>query len=319
MKKVFPFALFLFSTLATWGADTLLVKSPQIPILIERHDNVLFYMRLTSTGTKVLDNISVNFAKDADINKIKSIKLYYAGTEALQDRNKGRFAPVKYISSNNPGKTLAANPSYSIKKSESEVVESTIKLDGKQKLYPGINYFWVSIEMKDDAPISTTLAASLISAEADGKPLPVKTVSGDTTVRRMGIGVRHAGDNGSAAFRIPGLVTTNKGTLLGVYDVRYNNSADLQEHIDIGLSRSTDGGRTWEKNAFAPVIWRIRRTALGAKRGWRPVDSSRYKNKYGLDCSSMDTRNGKPTCMVEFTTRHELKPYGTISHDKEYR
>ena len=247
MKKVFPFALFLFSTLATWGADTLLVKSPQIPILIERHDNVLFYMRLTSTGTKVLDNISVNFAKDADINKIKSIKLYYAGTEALQDRNKGRFAPVKYISSNNPGKTLAANPSYSIKKSESEVVESTIKLDGKQKLYPGINYFWVSIEMKDDAPISTTLVASLISAEADGKPLPVKTVSGDTTVRRMGIGVRHAGDNGSAAFRIPGLVTTNKGTLLGVYDVRYNNSADLQEHIDIGLSRSTDGGRTWEK------------------------------------------------------------------------
>ncbi len=63
----------------------------------------------------------------------------------------------------------------------------------------------------------------------------------------MGVGVRHAGDDGSAAFRIPGLVTTNQGTLLGVYDVRYNNSADLQEHIDIGLSRSTDGGKTWEK------------------------------------------------------------------------
>ena len=63
----------------------------------------------------------------------------------------------------------------------------------------------------------------------------------------MGIGVRHAGDDGSNAFRIPGLVTTNKGTLLGVYDVRYNNSNDLQEHVDIGLSRSTDGGKTWEK------------------------------------------------------------------------
>ena len=63
----------------------------------------------------------------------------------------------------------------------------------------------------------------------------------------MGVGVRHAGDDGSAAFRIPGLVTTNKGTLLGVYDVRYNSSVDLQEHVDIGLSRSTDGGKTWEK------------------------------------------------------------------------
>ena len=43
-----------------------------------------------------------------------------------------------------------------------------------------------------------------------------------------------------------GLVTTNKGTLLGVYDVRYNSSVDLQEHIDVGLSRSTDSGKTWE-------------------------------------------------------------------------
>lgn len=59
--------------------------------------------------------------------------------------------------------------------------------------------------------------------------------------------MRHAGDDGVAAFRIPGLVTTNKGTLLGVYDVRYNSSVDLQEHIDIGLSRSIDGGKTWEK------------------------------------------------------------------------
>ena len=34
---------------------------------------------------------------------------------------------------------------------------------------------------------------------------------------------------------------------MGVYDVRYNSSVDLQEHVDVGLSRSTDGGRTWEK------------------------------------------------------------------------
>lgn len=42
-------------------------------------------------------------------------------------------------------------------------------------------------------------------------------------------------------------MTTNNGTLLGVYDVRYNSSVDLQEHVDVGLSRSTDGGKTWEK------------------------------------------------------------------------
>ena len=75
----------------------------------------------------------------------------------------------------------------------------------------------------------------------------VHSVSSENIAHRVGVGVRHAGDDGSAAFRIPGLVTTNKGTLLGVYDVRYNSSVDLQEHVDVGLSRSVDGGKSWEK------------------------------------------------------------------------
>lgn len=247
MKKTLILALNLFSAVALYGADTIYVKSPQIPVLIERHDNVLFYMRLDAKETKSLDNVTISFGKDVPLNEIKSVKLYYSGTEASQDREKGRFAPVEYISSHTPGKTLAANPSYSIKKSEMEVDSSTLVLKGNQKLFPGINYFWVSLEMEDNASINTKLTASVSSVYADGKMLPVKTVSEENMVRRMGVGVRHAGDDGSAAFRIPGLVTSNKGTLLGVYDVRYNSSVDLQEHIDIGLSRSTDGGKTWEK------------------------------------------------------------------------
>jgi sialidase-1 len=46
-------------------------------------------------------------------------------------------------------------------------------------------------------------------------------------------------------FRIPAMATTNKGTLLAVYDMRYKSRRDLQGHMDIGLSRSTDGGETW--------------------------------------------------------------------------
>lgn len=86
----------------------------------------------------------------------------------------------------------------------------------------------------------------IVSAKIDAKTAPLH-LSGEALPRRMGIGVRHAGDDGAAAFRIPGLVTSNKGTLLGVYDVRYNSSVDLQEHIDVGLSRSVDKGQTWGK------------------------------------------------------------------------
>ena len=248
MKKFLSLTAGLLSVMAVQAADTLFIKAPQVPILIERNDNVLFYMRMDAKETKTLDEVTVTFGKDVPLSQIKSVKLYYGGTDASQDRGKKRFAPVEYISSNTPGKTLAANPSSSVRKSEVQPKnDRTIVLKGEQKLFPGYNFFWVSLEMQPSASLQTKVTADITSVKADGKENPTKLVSDKNIERRMGIGVRHAGDDGSAAFRIPGLVTTNKGTLLGVYDVRYNSSVDLQEHIDIGLSRSTDGGKTWEK------------------------------------------------------------------------
>ena len=247
MKKLLSFLVVLSCVLGIKAADTVFIKNPQIPILIERHDNVLCYMRIHAHEAKVLDNVSVTFGQDVPLEQIKSVKLYYGGTEAIQDRGKNRFAPVEYISAHAPGKTLSVNPSYAIKKSEIVPQKNSVLLTGNQNLYPGINFFWVSIEMKPEASLLTKITAEVTGVTADGQSLPVKCVSAPDVIRRLGVGVRHAGDDGAAAFRIPGLVTTNKGTLLGVYDVRYNSSVDLQEHIDIGLSRSIDGGKTWEK------------------------------------------------------------------------
>jgi BNR repeat-like domain/Carbohydrate esterase, sialic acid-specific acetylesterase len=57
--------------------------------------------------------------------------------------------------------------------------------------------------------------------------------------------LRKPGDDGSQAYRIPGLATTPKGTLLAVFDIRYSGGADLPADIDVGLMRSTDDGATW--------------------------------------------------------------------------
>ena len=247
MKKLLSFLVVLSCILGIKAADTVFIKNPQIPILIERHDNVLCYMRINAHEAKVLDNVSVTFGQDVPLEQIKLVKLYYGGTEAIQDGGKNRFAPVEYISAHAPGKTLSVNPSYAIKKSEIVPQKNSVLLTGNQNLYPGVNFFWVSIEMKLEASLLTKITAEVTGVTADGQSLPVKCVPAPNVIRRLGVGVRHAGDDGAAAFRIPGLVTTNKGTLLGVYDVRYNSSVDLQEHIDIGLSRSIDGGKTWEK------------------------------------------------------------------------
>lgn len=239
--------LCFLGNLQLMASDTVFVRETQIPILIERQDNVLFLMRLNAKESRSMDKVILNFGKDVNMSDIQSVKLYYSGTEARQNYGKNFFAPVNYISSHKPGKTMAANPSYSINKSQVDNPGRKVVLEPNQNLFPGINYFWVSLQMKPGASLLDKVSVDIASIEMDGKDAIVHTVSPKNIAHRVGVGVRHAGDDGSDAFRIPGLVTTNKGTLLGVYDVRYNSSVDLQEHVDVGLSRSTDGGKTWEK------------------------------------------------------------------------
>ena len=250
MKKLCTAFLLLLLSLgqtSVWANDTVFVHQPEIPILIERSDNVLYYLRIDAKNTETLNEVVLKFDKKVDLNQIESIKLYYGGTEARQDYGRNRFAPVSYVSGFAPGKTLAANTSYSIIKSQVNHPMRTVKLTADQKLFPGVNYFWVSIQMNPKAPVLTTLSSSITEVIVDNKKAITSNKSDKAVVRRMGVGVRHAGDDGSAAFRIPGMVTSNEGTLLGVYDVRYNSSVDLQEFVDVGLSRSTDKGQTWEE------------------------------------------------------------------------
>ena len=226
--------------------DTVAVRETRIPVLIERQDNELFNLRIDATQSQVLNDVKLSFGKEVNLNEIEAVKLYYGGTESSERKGKTYFAPVDYIPSNTPGKTLAANPSYSILKAEVKAPKRDVVLKVDQKLYPGVNYFWVSLQMKPTASVLAKVSVEMTGVTTDNRTAPVKVVRKADT-HYMGVGVRHAGDDGVAAYRIPGLATSNKGTLLGVYDVRHNNSADLQEYVEIGLSRSTDGGQTWEK------------------------------------------------------------------------
>ena len=248
MRRIFYllFLVLLGYSFDVKASDTVFIHETQIPVLIERQDNVLFYIRLDAKESKMLDEVVLDFNKSTNLADVQAIKLYYGGTEALQDQNKNRFAPVEYISSHRPGATLAANPSYSIKCAEVGPSEKVV-LRGNYNLFPGVNFFWISLQMKTDASLHTKIVSDLRAVKVDGKELYCKFISPKAITHRMAVGVRHAGNDGSASFRIPGLVTTNKGTLLGVYDVRYNSSVDLQEYVDVGLSRSTDGGKSWEK------------------------------------------------------------------------
>lgn len=112
------------------------------------------------------------------------------------------------------------------------------------RLSEGVNYVWLACRLSADADIDHRVGAAIRKvAFSSGETVQLNTAP---SVQRMGVAVRKAGDDRVHTYRIPGLATTNAGTLIGVYDVRRHGSGDLPGDIDVGMSRSTDGGRTWE-------------------------------------------------------------------------
>ncbi|MFT3946423.1 MAG: exo-alpha-sialidase [Agriterribacter sp.] len=109
----------------------------------------------------------------------------------------------------------------------------------------GQHRLWVSATAKPGANMDGIIEARVTQIATDQK---MYTIAKETSSfkKHTGIAIRKKGDDKVNTYRIPGIVSTDKGTLLAVYDIRYNNSKDLPENIDVGLSRSTDGGRTWE-------------------------------------------------------------------------
>jgi sialidase-1 len=82
-----------------------------------------------------------------------------------------------------------------------------------------------------------------VAAEPVSSSLAAPPTSDDPRVFRTI--VRQAGDDGAKSYRIPGLATSKAGTLLAVFDIRYNGPNDLPADVDVGLMRSTDSGATW--------------------------------------------------------------------------
>ena len=49
------------------ASDTVFVHQTQIPILIERQDNVLFYFRLDAKESRMMDEIVLDFGKSVNL------------------------------------------------------------------------------------------------------------------------------------------------------------------------------------------------------------------------------------------------------------
>ncbi len=149
------------------------------------------------------------------------------------------------------GPIEAVRLSTMVSENEVEVLAEQIEAQGTVQLrydFENINNLDkinLTVKLGSDHDLRDRIGIKPISLEAAGKQVSIHQ-SRTIQLYRVATPLRDYGDDGVHSYRIPGLVTSTKGTLLAVYDIRRNTSRDLQGDIDVGLSRSTDGGHSWE-------------------------------------------------------------------------
>lgn len=171
-KSLLSLCIGMFS-IGLHAADTVFVKTPQVPILIERHDNVLAYLRIDAKETKTLDNVTISFDKDVPLSQIKTIKLYYGGTEAPQDRGKTLCTCRVHFQQQSGANPFCQSVLF-YKKGRNNTENQYIDTGRKQNLFPGYNFFWISIEMQPTASLHTKICAEVTQVKGDGKIIPTK-------------------------------------------------------------------------------------------------------------------------------------------------
>jgi len=200
------------------SADTRVELQPKtVPILMDGTEQIVLRFSLTTKNACELRNIVLSHDGTTDLGNIRRVSVQ------RHDKNgETRFSDYK-----------------------SPIQRTTLHV-GDLRLEAGTHRFSIQYAIDPGAKLTNRLAADVIMMGfSDGTTWRNKKLS--IRQLRLAHNIHKRGQADCHTFRIPAIAKTNSGTLLAVYDMRYNSRKDLQEHIDIGLSRSTDGGQSWSK------------------------------------------------------------------------
>lgn len=214
--------LFSYSTVAQKTGVTVKSVSQVFPLFKNYDENpaisIAVYASEQTTANTELKSLSCQLNEEG-LKNIELIEIYATGAEA--------FNKEKPVTSIRP--TLP-------------VFEVPMNVP----VIKGVTKYWFNIILRNTASIDQFVRLSCNNIQlTGGQKIPVQQ-TGKGYTKRIGNAVRKAGDDQVNTYRIPGIVQTDKGTILAVYDIRYKNSSDLPGNIDVGLSRSTNNGQTWE-------------------------------------------------------------------------
>ena len=211
----------------------LLTCKPNVSTHLSIQTHSPTYPILTNKAANPVLRIDVLGLQAGEAFDIGQIKIDLDGTTELTDIESAVIYFTDTISDFNTTQHFA----------KAEKITKVLQFNGNQTISHDSTYFWLSLSLNDNANLLHKITAKAVSITIDGNTQVIENQS--TNTKKLGHALRKHNDDGIHTYRIPGLVTTNEGTLIAVYDNRKNSSVDLQEDVDIGMNRSTDGGQTW--------------------------------------------------------------------------
>lgn len=194
----------------------------QIPVLKFNSFTPVLQFKVNSDNDFNINKVLVEFEGSTNIGDIDSVYLFDMGQDSTWQADKGILVGYNNIADEH------AEFSYSNLQSSAN------------------NYFIVAVKLLDETPLDHIISAGIKRITFSESKSLMPTLDSKRLKQRIGVAVRKGGDDNVVRYRIPGLALTNDNTLLAIYDIRRESNRDLQGNIDIGVSRSVNGGNTWE-------------------------------------------------------------------------
>ncbi|MGL5226736.1 MAG: exo-alpha-sialidase [Bacteroidales bacterium] len=199
--------------------------TPRVPVLIGDEVNPVQRLLLINkdSAAYTLNQLNVLLDGTTDLKDIKELSLYLSQKSRRTD-----FSKDSLLATINDPKGDKQTFKFNLPVASDSVI------------------LWIDMKLASNTDLLNKFRINIVEAETSAGLVKIAQDSLFNGTLRAGIAVRKHWQDSVHTARIPGLTTTKNGTLLAIFDARYESSRDLQGHMDIGLHRSEDGGQTWQ-------------------------------------------------------------------------
>lgn len=235
----------LVSTTAPKGGvlvDDILLDSAKMEVVNVELENPGAYPMLKRAPINPVMRYKVTTKGSADPVQVQKVHLRVSPADAIEE--------VTLRTGNADGTSFRNSVVLGKGKPDAE---GTVRFECEGALQTGENVLWVDATPSAAAKVGAEVTFANLGISIDGKRRAEKT---PRVKQRVGYflampdeqvvnPVRGGESRKCTSFRIPGMIRTQEGTLIGCFDARYRNKNDLCEDIDVAVVRSEDGGQTW--------------------------------------------------------------------------